>query len=296
MVYGAVEAGGTKMCCCIGDESGKIIRERVVATGNPSDTFDSIAEFFIEYCNETSAVLDGIGLGWFGPINVDAKSEKYGLIGESPKVQWRNINVISEIKNRLNCLQGTIEVTTDVNASLLGECWQGQAKGLSDICYITVGTGIGAGIMAGGKLVGGFSHPEFGHISVPRVKGDDYEGCCPTHGFCFEGMASGPAMALRWGIPANELPNNHIGWDFEADYIASAIVNLIFTFCPNKIILGGGVMHREGLLDLIVCKVEEKVAGYIDLSSVGGAENIVVLESLEGKQGMLGCIWLAIGN
>lgn len=296
MNYGAVEAGGTKMCCCVGDENGNIIKECVIATGSPSDTLDGIAEFFIGYCHENGICLDGIGLGWFGPINIDISSDDYGRIGNSPKVEWCGVNVISEIKKRLNGLCEDIYVTTDVNASLIGECWLGQGKSLHDVCYITVGTGIGAGIMAGGKIVGGFSHPEFGHIGVTRVAGDKYVGCCPSHSCCFEGMASGPSMELRWGVPASKLPDDHIGWDYEADYIASAIVNLIFTLCPEKIILGGGVMQHPGLVSKITDKVQNKIAGYIDLSAAGGVSNIVVMESLGGNQGMLGCIKLAMGN
>lgn len=294
MYIGAVEAGGTKMCCAVADENGNLIQECSIATTNPSDTFNSIAEFFNAFSEEKQGKLDAIGLGWFGPIDVDMTSDGYGVIGKTPKPGWAKINVIDEIRKRLKAFDGEISVTTDVNSSLIGECWLGQGKSLDDVCYITIGTGIGAGIKAKGQLIGGFSHPEFGHICVPRVEGDDFEGVCPSHGCCFEGMASGPAIEKRWGIPGAKLPNDHIGWDYEADYIASALVTLILTVCPKKIILGGGVMRHLGLLDKTREKVSVKLAEYIDLSSAGGINEIIVGESLGGRQGILGCVRLAL--
>lgn len=294
MYIGAIEAGGTKMCCCVADEAGNIIEECTIPTGEPSTTFDDMAAFFIDFCDKNSARLAALGMGWFGPIDVRRDSCDYGKIGSTPKPGWAGINVVTEIKNRINKICDKYAVTTDVNSSLLGECWLGQGVGLSDVCYITVGTGIGAGIMLDGKLIGGFSHPEFGHINVGRVSGDDFEGVCPYHKCCFEGMASGPAMQQRWGVPAFELPADHAAWDYEADYIASAVVNLILTVCPTRVILGGGVMQHAGLLDRIRVKAAEKMAKYMDTSAVGDMEGIIVAESLGGRQGVLGCVKLGL--
>ena len=285
MIYGALEAGGTKMVCAIGDETGKILEQISIPTTRPEETLPAIADWF------SGRGMTALGVACFGPIDLRRSSPTYGYITTTPKPGWADFDIVGTLQKALAVPVG---FDTDVNGSLLGEVSYGQAQGLTDAVYITIGTGIGAGILSGGRLVHGMLHPEFGHIPMVRHPEDHYQGHCPYHGSCFEGMASGPAIEARWGQKAIALKNEPKVWELEAYYIAQACTTLILTLSPEIIILGGGVMHQTQLFPLIREKVCEMLHGYIVTEEMNNLEHYIVPASLHDDQGILGALQLAI--
>lgn len=285
MLYGALEAGGTKMVCAVGDETGKIMEQISIPTTTPNETMPKIIDYF------KGKDIKGIGVACFGPIDLNKESKTYGYITSTPKTAWKNYDIVGEIKNALNIPVG---FDTDVNGSLLGEITYGCAKGLTDAVYLTIGTGIGGGVMTNGKLLHGMLHPELGHIMITK-RSDDKGSClCPFHENCFEGLAAGPSIEKRWGKKAVELADDMAVWELEADYIGTALVNFCLTLSPQKIILGGGVMHQTQLFPLIREVFKKKMAGYICTKEVEDLDNYIVPASLNDDQGIMGAIKLAI--
>jgi fructokinase len=285
MMYGALEAGGTKMVCAIGDEYGHIFDRIRIPTGTPQDTMPLIIEYFSQY------ELESLGIACFGPIDLHKGSTTYGYILNTPKLAWRNYNILGTISEALGIPCG---FDTDVNGSLLGEVTFGCARGLTDVIYLTIGTGIGGGVMTGGRLLHGMLHPELGHIIVNPRADDNYAGNCPYHGRCLEGMAAGPAIEKRLGQKAEMLTDNNTVWKLEAYYIAQALCTYIMTLSPQKIILGGGVMHQNQLIDMIRDEVVSMVGGYIDTREFRNIKTYISTASLNDDQGILGAIKLAI--
>ncbi len=285
MLYGALEAGGTKMVCAIGDENGKIIEQISVPTVTPDKTMPAIIEYFKD------KEIKALGVACFGPVDVNTASPTYGYILNTPKPAWGNYDIVGTLKKALNC---PIGFDTDVNGSLLGEVTWGSAKGLTDVVYITIGTGIGGGILSGGNVVHGMLHPEMGHMKLIPVPGDNFPGRCPFHANCFEGMASGPAINDRWGASAGKLTDRDEVWELESEYIAQAVSNLIFIMSPQKVILGGGVMHQMQLFPLIRKKVIEKVSGYIDTAELRDMDSYICPAGLNDDQGIMGAVKLAM--
>jgi len=285
MLYGAIEAGGTKMVCAIGDEHGKIIEQTSIPTISPEETMPAIIDWFKD--KEIAA----LGIAAFGPIDLDRSSETYGSFTTTPKLKWANYNIVKAMKDALHI---PIGFDTDVNGSLLGEITYGQAKGLTDAVYITIGTGVGGGVMSNGKLVHGMLHPELGHMKLVPHPDDTYKGHCPFHKNCLEGMAAGPAIEDRWGRKAIELKDDDRVWEMEAYYIAQALTNIILVMSPQMIILGGGVMHQQQLFPLIRKKTKEMLNDYIKTDEIADIDHYIVPASLNDDQGIMGCIKLAI--
>ena len=283
MRLGALEAGGTKMVCAIGDEKGNIEERVSIPTKTPEETIPLLIDF-IKQRN-----IDALGIGCFGPLELNPKAEKYGYITTTTKLAWRNFDFLGSMKNALQCPVG---FDTDVNGSVLGEVTFGQAKGKSCALYLTIGTGIGAGIYIEGKLLHGMLHPEAGHVLITRKETDIYEGKCPYHKNCLEGLASGPAIEGRYGKKATDLAEEEDVWDLEADYIAQALTGYILTLSPEIIILGGGVMHQMQLFPLIRKKVTEYLGGYVNTEELSDMEHYIVPASLHDDQGIMGCLEL----
>lgn len=277
-LFGAIEAGGSKMNCAILDINGKIISETTIPTTSPDETVQKMKHFFSSY------KIVSLGIGTFGPIDLNPKSEKYGSILNSPKLAWIGFNYIKSFES----LNIPIGIDTDVNAACMGETIFGTSKGLSNVVYATIGTGIGVGIYVEGNLLHGMMHPEGGHIMIKRREDDKGESVCPYHDCCFEGFASGPSILKRYGKPADELKNDEKVWDLEADYIAQACVNYIMILQPQKIILGGGVMHQKQLFPLIRKKVIEKINKYVVTKELDNMDEYIVPNSLNDKEGILG--------
>ncbi len=283
MKLGALEAGGTKMVCAIGDETGKVYEQISLPTKTPEETIPQMTEYF------KKAQVEALGIGCFGPIDPNPNSPTYGYITSTPKLAWANCNIVGAFEEALGCPVG---FDTDVNGSVLGEVTFGQAKGKSCVIYITIGTGVGAGIYIEGKLLHGMLHPEAGHVMVSRRQGDTYQGKCPYHKTCLEGMAAGPAVEERWGRKAIELKDNNEVWDLEAYYIAQALSGYILTLSPEMIILGGGIMHQEQLFPMIRNYVKEMLNGYIKTKELSDMEHYIVPASLKDDQGIMGALEL----
>lgn len=284
MRIGALEAGGTKMVCAIGDETGKIYEQESFPTVTPEETLPQLLDYF------KGKEIEALGIACFGPIDLDRDSDTYGYITTTPKTAWMNTDIAGYFANGLNVPVG---FDTDVNGSLLGEVTYGQAKGLGDAVYYTIGTGVGAGVMSGGKLVHGAMHPEAGHMLL-RVREDDPmpEGICPFHGACLEGMAAGPSIEKRWGKKAIEMKDDARVWDLEAYYLAQCMVTTTLMLSPKIIILGGGVMHQTQLFPLVREKTRELLNGYIKNDTVNDMDHYIVPASLHDDQGIMGCLKL----
>lgn len=285
MRFGALEAGGTKMVCAVGDESGKILNRVSIPTETPEITMPKLLDYFQD------SGIKALGIGCFGPVDLDPASETYGYITTTSKLAWINYDICGSFRKRL---QVPIGFDTDVNGSMLGEAAWGCAKGLDTAVYMTVGTGVGVGVLAGGRLLHGMQHPEGGHILLPRRADDHYKGKCPYHKTCLEGLAAGPAIEARWGKKAAELADRPEVWELEAHYLAHAIVSYIMILSPQKIILGGGVMHQEQLMPLVRAKVKELLGGYLRTKELEDMDSYLVLPSLHDDQGILGALKLGI--
>lgn len=284
MIIGALEAGGTKMVCAIGDENGNIYKKINISTETPNITVPQLISFF------QNEGIEALGIGCFGPINPDKNSKTYGYITSTPKLAWRNYNIVKAFYDALNI---PIGFDTDVNAAALGEEAYGALKGCNVGLYLTIGTGIGIGVCINGNPLHGLMHPEAGHISIRRLVNDDYKGICPYHFDCFEGLASGPAIEGRWGKKAYELKNVSEVWEMEAHYIAQALANYILCYSPKRIILGGGVMHQKQLFPIIRTKVREYLNGYINAQLIIVDNNdYIVPPALGEDSGIRGAIRL----
>ncbi|MBO4901032.1 MAG: ROK family protein [Lachnospiraceae bacterium] len=284
MLYGALEAGGTKMVCATGDENGHIIKQTHVPTTMPDETMAKIIDYFKD------EKIEALGVACFGPVDLKKDSPTYGYITSTPKPGWSDFDIVGCLKDALGVPVG---FDTDVNGSLLGEVTWGCAKGLSDAVYITIGTGIGGGVLSGGNLLHGMMHAELGHMLLTPEPEDTYPGGCPFHTACFEGLASGPAIERRYGKKAYELADDPAVWELESKYIAKALVNIILTLSPQRIILGGGVMHQKQLFPLIRSKVTEYLNGYIRAAELEDMDTYIVPASLGDDQGIMGALKLA---
>ncbi|MHC5247035.1 ROK family protein [Enterococcus sp. LJL90] len=260
MRLGSIEAGGTKFVCAIGDENFTILDKKIFETSNPTTTLDKVKSYFEH--NQP----DALSVGSFGPINLNKNSPDYGKILATPKREWQNVNLVDEIKS---WYKQPIFLTTDVNSSAYGEYSSGGAKGCQSCVYVTVGTGIGAGVIQNGFFAGGTGHLEVGHsFAKTHLEDENFEGVCPYHGAsCFEGVASGPSIERRTGIRGEELSRANSVWKIEAYYLAQLAYNLSVSFAPEKIIFGGGVIDDE-LVMSINKEFSEINQGYIEQPSI----------------------------
>ncbi len=289
-VYGGIEAGGTKFVCVIGTGPNDIRAETVFPTTTPDETIHQAVGFFNGHSDTNS--LSAVGIASFGPLNLNPNSPEYGYITKTPKQGWAHTNLVGKVKSALNL---PVAIDTDVNGAALAESLWGAGKGIDNLVYLTVGTGIGGGGMVNGGLIHGLVHPEMGHLRISHDREQDpFEGCCPYHGDCLEGLASGNAVELRWGTSAKELPEDHPAWELEAHYLALGIANIICTLSPGRIIIGGGLMKNSSLLPKIREKTVEYLNRYIDSPRITEEiENYIVFPRLGDYSGVLGAIALA---
>lgn len=280
-MLGAIEAGGTKFVCAVGDGDGNVLERVQFPTTIPEETMANVIGFFKKY------PISAIGVGSFGPIDVDKKSPTYGNITSTPKLAWKDYPFLKSLEE---VFQVPIGFNTDVNVAALGEATIGAAEGLESCLYITIGTGVGAGAVVNGKLLQGHSHPEMGHILVNRHPDDLFSGICPYHKDCFEGLASGPSIEKRWGRKGIELTGNADVWKLEGFYIAQALMNYILIISPKKIILGGGVMKQNQIFKYINDNLSVLMNDYV---SVPDFENYIVSPKLGDSAGVVGALILA---
>jgi len=286
VIYGGIEAGGSKWVCATGTGPDDLEQTLTFATTDPEETIARAADFF-----SRNGAIAAIGIGSFGPIDIDRTSPTWGRITTTPKPGWAYTEVVAALRNALDL---PIAFDTDVNAAALGEHRWGAAVGLETFCYITVGTGIGGGGIANGNLMHGLLHPEFGHMRIPHDRNrDPFDGACPYHGDCFEGLASGDALRARWGRSAEEIADES-AWLLEAEYLALGLQNVICTISPQKIILGGGVMKEPALLPHVRSCVQALASGYFDAPELGAAiDEYIVPPALGDRAGVLGALELA---
>jgi fructokinase len=282
-----IEAGGTKFVCGVGSGPGDLKTEQF-PTSAPEVTLPNVIRFF----ERATEKLEAVGIGSFGPVDLDADSPTYGHITSTPKAGWTNFDLAGTVRQALGVPVG---FDTDVNAAILGEARWGAVQGLSDAVYLTIGTGIGGGAIVHGRVVHGMVHPEIGHLRIPHdMNRDPFAGICPFHGDCLEGLACGPAMQARWGSPAGVLPPDHPAWDLEAHYLALGLVNLTVTLSTKRILLGGGVMQQPHLLELIRKEFARLLKGYVrHRNVVQGLEEYIRAPQLGSQAGILGALVLA---
>jgi len=272
-VFGGIEAGGSKWNCAVGTGPDDLRAVSTIATATPDETLGEAVAFF-----DREGPVDAIGIGSFGPVDLAR-----GVITTTPKPGWAHTDVSGEIGRRLGV---PVAFDTDVNAAALGEHRWGALQGLDVCCYVTVGTGIGGGILVGGTPVHGLQHPEVGHLRIPHDRDEDpFPGMCPFHGDCWEGLASGPAMEARWGRPADEVADD-APWALEARYLALGVLALMAVVSPRRIVVGGGVLNRRGLLELVQRQLDQLVSGYVAVPEL-------VPPALGARAGVLGALALA---
>ncbi len=287
--WGGIEAGGAHFVCAVGSGPDRLEAETSFPTTTPDETLARAVGFLRE---NAGAGLTAVGIGSFGPLDLRKDSPTYGRVTSTPKLAWEGVDLVGAVADALGV---PVALDTDVNASALAEHLWGAAMGVDDMVYVTVGTGIGGGAMAGGKLVHGLVHPEMGHMRVPHDRGaDDFDGACHYHGDCLEGLASGPAIERRWGRRPELLPDDHPAWELEAGYLAAGVVNLTCTLSPRRVVMGGGVMERPSLLPRIRAGVRELLGGYVRAPEVSDAiDEYIVTPALGARSGVLGAIALA---
>jgi len=290
--YGAVEAGGTKFVCAIGDNQGIIHSEERIPTTDPISTLTAVRAFLRDGSQQVGK-LAAIGVGCFGPIELDKSSARYGYITRTPKRGWGDTDIVGALEREFAC---PIGFDTDVNAAALAEHRWGAAQDVRTLVYLTIGTGIGGGVIMGSVRIHGLLHPEMGHIYPRRHPLDSgFAGVCPFHQDCLEGLASGPAILARTGSSLERLDPTHPQWDIEADYLGQLCALLVLTLSPQRIVMGGGVMSQLRLLPPIRQRLRHWLAGYIDRSEIlTDTDRYVVSPALGTRAGILGALALAM--
>ncbi len=290
--YIGLETGGTNINCLIASMPHNVISELHIPTGDPIKTTNEVINFIRSSIKKFRLTVNSMGIGSFGPVDLNTKSPTYGSITMTPKLAWRNFPLLKVFNTVFDF---PIALDTDVNAAALGEARWGAGSGFTDFVYVTVGTGIGGGVISNNQLVHGLIHPELGHMFIKHdLDLDPFEGVCPYHKDCLEGLANGPSIEARWGVPAENLPADHPGWALEASYLAQMVINLTLMFSPQRIILGGGVCQHPGLIPLVREKFSSQLNDY--MKSPYFKENLdsyIISPKLGQNAGVLGAIALA---
>jgi fructokinase len=291
-IYAGVEMGGTKCVCILGTGPNDIRAQEVLPTGDPAATLSAIAQV-LERWQATLGKFDAIGVAAFGPLDLRRDSRSYGRIGTTPKERWTGIDLAGFFCKRFALPVG---FTTDVIGAALAEGRWGAARGLSDFAYVTVGTGVGVGMVAAGRPVIGCHHPELGHVRVVRAAGDSWPGSCRFHGDCVEGLASGPAIEARSGGLAVNLPENSPIWDTVAHALGQLAHILVVSVAPQRILIGGGVVSAQPhLFPRIRSCFATSLNGYLDIPEVTSGLGLYIgPPGLGTRAGPLGALALAI--
>lgn len=274
-LYGSIEAGGTKFICAVGNEQFELVQKVQFPTTTPQETLESCIQFFTQFDH-----LVGLSIGSFGPIDIDRNSKTYGYITNTPKPNWANVNIVGKLKETLNV---PIYFTTDVNSSAYGEriAYKQAGKEVDTLVYYTIGTGIGAGVVQKEEFIGGIGHPEMGHFYVSKHPLDiehNFNGVCPYHNGCLEGMAAGPSLEARTGIRGEDIPKESPIWDVQAYYIAQAAIHATVSFRPDIIVFGGGVMAQDHMIERVRRQFKELLNGYLPVPEI---ESYIVQSAIE---------------
>ena len=286
MLIGALEASRAKMVCSIGNEQGNIMQRASFDTATPEVTVPRVVEFIAKFG------VSALGVGSFGPLDLNPSSPTYGSITNTPREAWRGYPLLAQLREQLGV---PTAIDTDVNTSALAEHVLGAGRGLQSLVYVTVGAGIGGGIVAEGNIVHGMVHPELGHMILVPQEGDTMpDGICAFHRHCLEGMASGPAIQRRWGLSPRLMMPDHPAWELEAEYLAQMCVNVILMLSPQVIVLGGGVMQQAHLFPRIREKTLALLGGYVasDRVTEEGIDSYIVPPALGVNSGVAGALLL----
>lgn len=295
-IYAAIEAGGTKFVCALGTADGTLLERVRFPTRDPDSTLTEALAFF-DAATQRHGRLRALGIASFGPLELDPQAPLYGRLLRTPKPGWHDADLLAPFAR----LGIPIALDTDVNAAALAESVWGAGRGLDgapleSMAYITVGTGIGGGVVVHGRTLRGLMHPELGHVH-PRRHPDDagFAGVCPHHGDCLEGLANGPAIVARLGHELGNASTDHPIWDIEADYLGQLCAQLALTVSPQRIVLGGGVMQHTRLFAPIRARTRHWLGGYLARHAVeGGIDDYIVPPGLDDRSGILGAFLLAM--
>lgn len=286
--FGSIEAGGTKFVCMVAASPNRIVAESRFPTTTPQETLARTIDFF-----KKNPPVQSIGIAAFGPLDLDPVSDQFGFITSTPKPGWQFTDIRGEIQKALTV---PVAIDTDVNAAALSELKWGAGIGLSTLVYFTIGTGIGGGCVVNGVPLHGLVHPEMGHMRIPHDRAaDPFEGCCPYHKDCLEGLASGTALNARWNTRAETLPPEHPAWQLEVEYLSQAVHNVICTLSPQRVILGGGVMQQQHLFPAIRARVQVLLNQYVQSPKIlTGMNTFITPPALGNQAGVLGGLALAM--
>jgi fructokinase len=287
--YALIEAGGTKFNCAIADDNRNLLVQDRFDTTTPEETTAAVIDFFVQQ-QDNGYDFDKLGLACFGPLDLNPHSTSFGNITSTPKPNWSNVDIKSQLEKALNCV---VTIDTDVNAAALAEYKWGASQNTDVNVYVTVGTGVGGGVVINGKTLKGLVHPELGHMLISGI--DEIVGVCPFHGNCVEGLAAGKSLAKIWQQPAENLPEDHPAWDIEARVLGKFCHNLMVSFSPQSIVFGGGVASKNGLLEATVRYAEQSLKGYIVFpAGHSGLSQIITLPGLGSHSGVLGALALLL--
>jgi fructokinase len=282
--------GGTKCVCTLGTGPGDIRAQEILPTREPETTLAAIADLLNRW-NTDIGTLKAIGVAAFGPLDLRRESRTYGRIGATPKRGWANVGLLEFFATRFAVPVG---LTTDVIGAALAEGRWGAAQQLTDFAYVTVGTGIGAGLIVNGKSVFGCHHPELGHVRVARFAGDTWPGSCLFHGDCLEGLASGPAIEARAGMTAASIPVDSPIWSPVADALAQLAHVLVVTIAPQRILIGGGVVSAQPqLFPRIRQSFAQSLNGYLHIPEMEDLDTYIAPPGLGTRAGPLGALAVA---
>jgi fructokinase len=285
VLYGAIEAGGTKINLAIGTSAIDLLATHRIRTGSPAETLEAMVRFFEPY----RSTLVSVGVASFGPVRLDRAASDWGRLLATPKAGWSGASFVQPM---IDAFSIPVGLETDVSAAAIAEYELGALRGRGCGVYLTVGTGVGGGIVVDGAPVRGSLHPEIGHIRILRGLGDTgFPGCCPYHGDCLEGLASGPAIARRWGTSLNHLPQDHEAHALIADYLGQACATLALTVSAGRIVIGGGVSNVAGIHDQIASRMRHWLGGYLD--GPASEDGFVVPPDLGDHAGITGALLLA---
>ena len=291
-VYGAIEAGGSKFVCAAGCGATKFIEGLHVSipTSTPAVTLASVVAFFERVRHEVGP-LAGIGIAAFGPVDINRRSPGWGRLLATPKAGWSSASLIAPLE-RFDC---AVAVDTDVNAAALAEWELGAGSDTDPLVYVTVGTGIGGGVVIEGRTLRGLLHPEMGHIRVQRDPRDQtFEGICPFHGDCLEGLASGPAILKRWNAPVDAWPADHPGLEIIGGYLGQLVASIALVISAERILLGGGAMNDGRLLPHVRAAARHYLNGYLPIDArAGGFDRFITAPALGARAGIVGAMLLA---
>lgn len=282
-----IELGGTKAIALV-VEGGRVVEKRTVPTTNPAQTLGILRETLLGW--HAAKPVAALGIASFGPLRLDPVADDFGHMLATPKPGWTGADIAGELAAAFD---GPWRIDTDVNGAALAEWRWGAGQGCASLCYLTIGTGVGGGVLIGGEPVHGMLHPELGHMRLRRATGDDFAGACPFHGDCVEGLVSGPALAARFGLPGDAVPDDDPRWAFVAQDLAELACVLLLTTAPHRILIGGGVgLSRSFLLPVIRSHVVELLAGYLPHITARSGQDIIVQPGLGADAGPLGAIAL----